>query len=233
MATQKVPTLLFEITSPVTLAFPGLFVATKFKDPATGREANEPTFDGTFLFAPDHPDLPAIRSALMQVASDTWPSAQFSDPSKPGFMELDWALKSGDAMADAAKTKGKDAEHFRGFYVMRAHSFDKYPPGLGCVINGQLRDVPRSGEERITFQKYFYGGVNVLGQIGFRGYQVGNNKPGVTAYLQVVCSLGTGDHNSKLEGGGGKSASSLFSKHIGHVTDVSPSARTAAFGLPA
>ena len=231
MAVQKVNTLLFEITSPAVLAFPEVFTATKFKDPKTGREANDATFDATFLFRADHPDLPAIRAALLKAAADTWPSAQFADPAKPGFMDLDWALKSGDAMADAAKTQDRDAEHLRGYLVMRAHSFEKYPPGLGCVINGVLKDVPRSGEERATFSKYFYGGANVLGQVGFRGYQVGNNKPGVTAYLQVVCALGTGDRNPRLEGGSGKSASAMFSKHVGHVTSVDPTALPV--GLPA
>lgn len=220
--TGKLQPVMFEFTSPVTGAFPTLFHARKFRD-QRGVEGKEAFFDLRFLFPPDHPDVPAIRAGLVKACEE----AGFG-----GRNDVQWCLRDGNAIADKAKAESKDQEYFRGKLVLSANTGEKYPPGLGAVVNGELKDVPRSGEERATWEKHFFGGMSCLGQLAFKGYQVGNNPPTVKAYLQVVVSLG-GTPDSKLSAGGAKSATAVFSKHMGQYSSTDPMAAAgSAAGLP-
>lgn len=224
MATAK--SIMFEFTSPAIGAFPILFDAVKYKD-EKGVESKDANFSIRFLFKPDHPDIPAIRAGLLQAAQEAWPGVDLNALNHP----IDWCLKDGNFLADRAKLKQKDHEHFRGWLVMNASTGEKYPPGLGAVVNGALKDVPRSGDEREAWRKYFFGGMSCLGQVAFKGFQVGNNAQTVKAYLQVLVSLG-GTPDAKLQGGSGKSATSVFKGIVGHTTMANPITGGAVAGLP-
>lgn len=205
----------FRFTSPVIGAFPNLFEARKFRD-QRGIESKEANFSIALLMRPDHPDLPSLKEALSVAAREEW-----GDISN---MTIDWALKSGDALADKAKREGKNNEYFRGFLVLRASTGEKYPPGLGSLVNGAIRNVAPSGPERDVRKGEFFGGMDCLAEIQLKAYAVGNNTPGVKAYLQVVVSLG-GEAKSELSGGGGRTAESSFSDYRGHVSaTVDPTA---------
>lgn len=52
----------------VRCAFPNFFVAKK-QDP---NSASPPTFNGAFLFPPDHPQVPEIEKAIATVAASKW-----------------------------------------------------------------------------------------------------------------------------------------------------------------
>lgn len=208
--------ILFEFTSPAIGSFPVVFDAVKYKD-EKNVESKDASFSIRFMFKPDHPDIPAIRAGLLQAAAEAWPNVDLNSLNPP----IDWCLKDGNFLADRAKLKQKDHEHFRGWLVMNASTGEKYPPGLGAVVNGALKDVPRSGDEREAWRKHFFGGMSCLGQVAFKGFQVGNNAPTVKAYLQVLVSLG-GTPDAKLQGGGAKSATSVFKNVTGHVVGGNP-----------
>lgn len=196
----------FQLSAPAILAFPNLLVPRKFMQ--NGREQGEAKFDATLLLKPDHPDIEAIKSQLNKAALGHWPGG-LPQP-------FSWPLRSGDAMADSAKSKGKDREVLRGFFVLQGRS--QFPPGLSAVINGRVKDYPQTGDDRATAQSYFYGGCECLGGFVFEAYEVGANTPGVTAYLQVLISLNRGEHNAKLTAGASKSGSQMYSaEHLGKV----------------
>lgn len=210
---------MFELSAPAILAFPNLLTPRAFvsKGKANGQEK----FDATFLFRPDHPDLAPMKQALLAAAATKWANIP---------QAFEWPLRSGDALADKAKgkTDGKDREFFRGYLVLASRS--QYAPGLSAAVNGRMKDFPMTGEERALAGAYFYGGCEVFAQFNFVPYEVGNNTPGVTAYLQVVASMNRGERNSKLDAGATRSGSAVFGKHLGQMSAVDPTAGMA--GLP-
>jgi hypothetical protein len=155
-----------------------------------------------------------------------WPGAQFTDPNAPNYLEVDFALRSGDKIADKAKLKAKDQskprsqEAFRGYFVLISRG--QYPPGLSAIINGRIVDFPQNGPERTASEPYFYGGVEVLVQVQLKAYQVGDNKPVVTAYPNVVLSLNKGEKVPEFSGGTAKSGAAAFASYTGHVSTVDP-----------
>lgn len=211
--------VIFHLTHPVILAFPNLITARAYTAP--GRKPGDPRFDATFMFDPNHPDIPALNTALQQAAVMEFPGGI------PSTMK--WPFTDGNERAAKQQAKNRDGSAFAGKYVLSAHTGENFPPGLTAVINGKAKDL--FGDERIALaSRYFYGGVECFASFNFVPYPEGNGPPGVTSYLQVVTSLNRGERNAKLETGA-KSGSSVHAQqiaaHIGSVSMVNPAA-----GLP-
>lgn len=232
MAQGKAQGVVFQFTAPALLAHPNFFTPRKFRD-AAGRESGEPKYDGRFVFDLDWPDLPTLGEKLVEAARNAWPGAKFANPlnfprpapgsiADPLFMPVEWCLKSGTEIADKARRENKDREAFRGKLVLVSRG--QYAPGLSAVLNGRIKDFPMDGPERVASEPYFYGGVEVLAQLQFVGYQVGNNAPVVTAYPNVIMSLNRGDRIASFSGGTAKSGAAVFGAHVGQYTAVDPMA---------
>jgi hypothetical protein len=85
--------------------------------------------------------------------------------------------------------------------------------------------VEYTDETRATAKDKFYSGVNVLAQFNFEAYDgVDPNPDGVTAYLNMICSLGTGDRVM----GAGASAADVFKGYVGSMSNIDP---TGGLGL--
>lgn len=203
--------VIFSTSHPVILAYPNLMQARQYKAP-NGR-LSEPRFDAMLLFTNQHPDLGAMGAAMQQAAAMLGIALPH---------DFHWCGQPGTLIAQKAAQKQRDASYFNDFYVVQAHTGEKIPPGLTAVINGQAKDL--HGEERIVqAPKYFYGGAEVFAQLNFVPYPAGNGPPGLTAYLQVITSLGRGERNPKLEAGA-KSGSAVHAdairQHVGNVQAV-------------
>ena len=198
----------FNLTDPATLTFENLFTARAFKGP-NGKENGEPKYDAALQIEPNHVDIPAIKAKLAEVARARWPGRNLG--------ELAFPLSDGSKLADKAKAKGKEREFSRGKVVITARS--QFAPALSVVENGTLVDY--EGDRRPLAKPFFYNGVAVLAQFNFVAYVgVGANPDGVTAYLNMVCSLRRGDRI----GGGARPAAEVFKGYAGKFTAEDPTA---------
>lgn len=199
--------ILFAFTQPVILTFPNLFTPKAFKGKG-GQPNGEAKYSANFMFAPDHPDLPAYKAALVAAAKQRWPSRDIKS--------LAFPLANGTQAADKRRDRtGKDDGEFqRGQVIVAARS--KFPPSLAVIANGQVLDL--DDNNRAAHSAQFYFGTECLAQVNLVAYEgVGQNPDGVTAYLQMVLSLNRG---KKLSSGGAPSAAEAFRGYVGQHTQA-------------
>lgn len=197
---------IFNLTLPVVMTHPNLFVARAFGQ--KGKETGEPKFSANFILNADNADLAAMKQAAAKVARARWPSRDLK--------ELKFPFSSGDKTNERRKAKGKKAdEHIAGKVVVAGRS--KYQPRLAIIENGRgIVDLEGSALE--ANKGKFYPGVEVLAQFNFVAYDgVGANPDGVTAYLNMVLSTNKGKKIAT-----GASASEVFKGYAGHSTTEDP-----------
>lgn len=199
---------IFNFTQPSVMTFPVLFEAKAFKK--NGKETGEPKFKASFLLPKDSDDLKAMKTLAAKLARIKWPDRPFS--------ELLFPFASGDAMIEERRKKGKDdSEHLHGMVVLTAKS--KYEPRLAYVEKNKIIDL-ETDTAKLAAKGKFYPGVEVLAQVNFVAYDgVGQNKSGVTAYLNMVLSTCKGARLS-----GGQVASEAFKGYVGSVSAEDPTA---------
>lgn len=193
------------LSAPTTLTFPNLLEARAVQ--VKGKASGEPKYSSNFEFDADSDDLKALKAEAAKVARAKWPGRALA--------ELSFPFTNGDKLADKAKAKGKDREFSRGKVVLTSRS--KYQPRLSFVEGGAIKDL--EGDAIAAHgRRVFYSGVQALAQFNFVAYEgVGANPDGVTAYLNMVCSLNKG---TKLAGGA--SASEVFKGYIGTSSAEDP-----------
>lgn len=198
---------LYNTTAPALLSFPNLLEAKAVM--RGGKARGEPKYSINIELAADHPDLKPMKAKMVAVARAKWPGVDLST--------LTFPITDGDKLADKAAAKGKDREWSRGLAVLTSRS--QFEPQLAAVVNGALKDF--ADASRAAAKPYFYNGVNGLVEVNFVAYDAvdDDGKPGVTAYLQKVCSLNTG---KKLSGG--QSASEVFKGYVGLKSATDPTA---------
>jgi hypothetical protein len=205
---------------PVTLAFPqALFEAKKFK--GGGRESGEPKYGASFVFPPDHPDFAILKFAALKLAQEKWPGRDIAADFKARQFKMPWS--SGDAqhakrVAKLVKEGKEDdgkADFLKGNIIVKSAS--KYPPRYSMVNGKSISDL--EGPAILANKGKFYFGANVLAELNLVAYdKVGETGiDGVTAYLNVVCTLGTGKRLS-----GGASGSEAFAGYVGQMTAEDP-----------
>lgn len=199
---------IFSLTIPVVMTFPHLHEPQAFKK--GGKETGEAKYSATFNFDAASEDLKAMKTLAAKLARIKWPDKPFS--------ELVFPFTSGDRLADERKKKGKDDnEWLRGKVCLASRS--KYEPRLSYTEGDRIVDLENEAAKAAAKGK-FYNGVEVLAQFNFVAYDgVGQNKGGVTAYLNMVLSTGKGARLS-----GGQSASEAFKGYVGHVSAADPTA---------
>ena len=96
----------------VRLSFPSLFKATAVKD------GDKPAFSAQFIFPPEHPDFPALKKALVDVATGKWGA---EGPAMVGqLMAADrCCVKRGDAKT---AEDGKPLDGYAGQWFVSARS---------------------------------------------------------------------------------------------------------------
>lgn len=155
MATE-VQTTFVQTTQPALLAFSS---ATDGKS----KFSDEAVYSAIVEFAPDHPDLPIIKSEAAKVARQMWPGIDLGTIAKP------WK----PSKTDATKT------------VVTARS--DYAPNLGVIENNKIVEVVNPVQLK-QYRRYFYGGAEVLFGITLRPYEVKGEK-GISAKLTMLLGV--------------------------------------------
>jgi hypothetical protein len=199
---------IFNLTLPVVMSFPHLFEAKAYTPPG-GKATGEPKFSANLNFAADSEDLKSLKQLAAKIARAQWPDKPFS--------ELHFPFSSGDKLADERKKKGKDdGEYTRGKVVVNAKS--KYEVRLAYTEKGKIIDL-ETDTARLAAKGKFYSGVEVLAQLNLTPYEVSASNKGITAYLNMVLSIGKGERLS-----GGQTASEAFKDYVGSVSAEDPTA---------
>ena len=199
---------IYNLTQPVVMSFPQLFEAKAFQK--NGKQAGEAKYSANFNFPNDSADLKAIKTLAAKLARAKWPDKPFGD--------LVFPFTPGDKLADQREEKGKnDGDFMRGKTVVSARS--KFEPRLSYIEKGKIIEL-ETETAKLAAKSKFYPGVEVLAQFNLVAYDgVGQNKGGVTAYLNMVLSTNKGARIA-----GGQTASEVFKGYVGAVSAEDPTA---------
>lgn len=140
--------------------------------PSAFEENKEPKFSATFIIPKDHPDVAALRRALMEAGQEKYPSA-FSGGAWPRGYTC--AMKDGDKDVDSEGVllSEKNPE-YAGCYIIRADSTRR-----PVVIDRKKAAVTEA-------DGVIYSGCYVNASIAAAGYEFGKVKKGVKCYLNGV-----------------------------------------------
>jgi Protein of unknown function (DUF2815) len=201
------------MTAPAEIAFvPALF---EKRQPA-GKGAAR--WELALLMDNNHPDLQHAKQICKAVAERQQPGITTS----PAAWKYPWS-KADDYIAKGiAAGKTHDNSHMAGKVLLNTHA-TTYEPKLSVLMPGRGVVDFWDDAARQTVKDKFYMGCQVLCEIAFVWYPPGNGLPGVTAYLNKVCSLNRGERR-----GGGKSGAETFGAHVGHLSAVDPTAMAGA-----
>lgn len=201
---------------PAILIWPSLIRPEAYK-------GNLPRYKATFLFRADHPELPALKAAVMQAAAEAFPGVPAD--------RLELPLKNGDKRYDEWLAEGKDRPFVKGHFLLDTHANEKdkdgklrFPPNLYLRTNDPMTGEPAytefSGEGRAGAEKVMYGGVLAC----FIG-AFGKWEKGVTCYLNDVVSLNTdgplGRIATKASAESKFGSADSYNEYVGHVTSQS------------
>lgn len=208
---------IYNLTQPVVMSFPHVLEPKVFTE--NGRPKGEPKYSASFNFPADSEDLKALKALAAKLAREKFPDKPFFVTTTEGVKipQIFFPFSSGDKLAEARKTKGKnDGEYMVGKVIMVARS--KYEPRLSYVEKGKIIDCEGEMAKQAAKNK-FYNGVEVLAQFNLVPYDaVGSTGlPGVAVYLNMVLSTGKGARLS-----GGQSASEAFKGYVGSVSAEDP-----------
>lgn len=149
----------------VRLSYEHIFTPSAFDDKSTAK------YSAVFIIPKDHPDLPAIKKALVEAGAEKYP--EFSGKGWPrGFT---CALKDADTDTnDLGETLTEHNPEYAGCYILRADSTRR-----PLVIDRKKAAVTE--EDGII-----YSGCYVNASIAADAYEYGKVKKGVKCYLNGV-----------------------------------------------
>ena len=188
-----------------------------------------PKFSANFEIEKGSSEEKRIRAAIVEAARQMWPNMDIGDAIKSG--RLNVPLSDGDKLADKASQKSadtgkkRDREWSRGKVVLIARSKDEYPPAVTIRENGATVVCETLDAVSRAKSKFLYTGVQVLFGVKLSAYDAvgADGKPGVTAYLEAVESLGTGDRLIAQ-----KDRTERFSSYIGLEKNEDPTGNAPA-----
>jgi hypothetical protein len=191
------------------------------KDPRAPFKA---AYEATWLLTAAHPDWEPLR----QMLRENCPEVHAANP---------YPVLDGDVIANQAVALKKDREWARGKILFKAKCNVKkldgsllIPPRLVVLLNGKFVNYDTTDAPRQLAAKFFYSGVLAIGTFHIQGYE--GMGGGVSAYLNEVLSLNTGD---RIAGGMDPEerygSPDSFARYTGHVSNISPTAGAPVHGL--
>jgi hypothetical protein len=165
----------------------------------TNSNREVPKFSANFEIDKGSPEEARIRAAIVAEARKLWPNMDVGAAIREG--RLNVPLSDGDKLADKAKQKSADTgkqrlrDWSRGKVVLIARSKDEYPPAVTFRENSKTVECETLDAVARAKSKFFYTGVQCLFGVRLSAYEAvgADGKPGVTAYLEAVESLGVGE----------------------------------------
>ena len=157
----------------VRLSYEHIFTPTAFDD------NQEPKYNATFIIPKNHPDVQALRRALMDAGVEKFPSI-FTGTSWPRGMTC--ALKDGDVDVDQEGTllSEKNPE-YAGCYIVKADSTRR-----PVVIDRKKAALTEA-------DGVIYSGCYVNASLAAASYEFGKVKKGVKCYLNGVQFVADGE----------------------------------------
>lgn len=130
-----------------------------------------------------------LGEILAELAREQWPGIVLKEVFV-GLGMKGWPIKSGDAIAEAAKAKQKDAEHYRGTKVvsLKSNVSDKVqPPTLSAVVKGAKPRVFNRGVQgdMEVARSLFQGGNYAMAELNIVANEVSGAKF-LTPYMNAV-----------------------------------------------
>jgi len=188
-----------------------------------------PKFSANFEIEKGSSEEKRIRAAIVEAARQLWPNMDVGAAIREGRINV--PLSDGDKLADKAKQKSadtgkkRDREWSRGKVVLIARSKDEYPPAVTIRENGTTVLLETLDAVSRAKGKFLYTGVQLLFGVKLSAYDAvgADGKPGVTAYLEAVESLGTGERLIAQ-----KDRTQRFRGYIGLEKDEDPTGGDAA-----
>lgn len=213
---------IYRVLRPVLLAYPSVITPRAFGP--KNKPKGDPKYGGTFVFAPDHPDLKPIKDLIVKVARAMFPGGSLKEMSFPISNGDDLIERQVAALVRQGKSATEQAairEKFswaKGKALLKASS--KFQPALAVVNAGEIVNLDTE-VLKTTNKGAFYFGVQALPEFNFiAGARTSaDSKDYVTAYLNGLVSINTGD---KIGGGG--SLAERFSGYVGTAKDYDPTA---------
>ena len=177
------------------------------KEKSFGATKSAPMYFADAIVPKDHPEYGKLWDVLDEIAANAFPD---TDPD-----DVSWPLRDGDEVMAKAKAQDKDYPFLANTSILSATS-TLFVPKMSIVSGGKVEVL--TGEARALNSGKFYSGVEgtlVVNFVPWKGNNAARNPipNSIKAYLQEVCSLGTG---APLGGTG--SGVSNFAKNIGAVT---------------
>lgn len=227
----------FQMTKPAPMIWASVIDPRPARKLKTG-EPIEPTYEATWLFPPDHQDLPPLRALLAKLIANFDHETikekirANKDAGREPYSGLKFPLENGDKIADRGKAQGKDREFTRGMAVFQAKVSVMVnagpnkgkllqPPNLVVLQNGAY--VRYRDEERPLAKKFFYSGVLAVGIFGLMPYS--GMGGGIAAYLNEILSLNVGEKiNTGVDDEARYGPADAYKGYVGHVSATDPTA---------
>lgn len=209
------PSKTYQMTVPAPMVWCHVVDPRPERKDATGR-VFKACYEATFLFTPEHPDWTPLRT-LMRSAVD------------PGVTNPTFPVDDGNTIANAAQAKNKDREWARGKILFKAKSnvvkldgSPLIPPRLVVLLGNKYVNYDTTDAPRALASKFFYSGVLAVGTFHVQGYT--GMGGGVTAYLNEIMSLNTGE---RIAGGPDAEEkygdAGRFTQYMGSASSINPS----------
>lgn len=214
----------YTMTAPASMLYPTVIEPKAYAPPGTKPKPDaKKSFSNSFYMPVEHPDVTAMKGALVSAAKAKWPGLNIVEELKE--KRLKFPYTTGEAMIAkrakkqqaAGKTVDNKLDFLKGMVVFKASS--DFPVALGVRIKGQ-GDIDVTAENKGIHKEAFYTGCLGLGSFTYRAYDAikEGDLPGVKAYLDMVHSLNTGPR-IKIDG---KSAADTFKGVAGGVVQEDP-----------
>lgn len=157
----------------VRLSYEHIFTPTKFD------ENQDAKYSATFILPKDHPDLPAVKRAMLEAGKEAFP-ADFTGAAWPrGFT---CSLKDADTETDSlGEVLAEKNPAYKGCYILEANSTRR-----PLVIDRKKAAVTED-------DGVIYSGCYVNVSLAAAGYTYGKVKKGVKCYLNGVQFMANGE----------------------------------------
>lgn len=150
----------------VRLSYEHIFTPTAFDDSQTAK------YSATFIIPKNHPDLPAVKAAMMAAGAEKYASAFKGNSWPKGYTS---SLKDADTFTDSSgEILAEKNPAYEGCYILEANSTRR-----PVVVD--RRKAALTEDDGVI-----YSGCYVNASLGAEAYEFGKLKRGVKCYLNGI-----------------------------------------------
>lgn len=208
------------MTPPFRMSYPTLITPKQFV--RNGKPQGDPKFSVNMIFNMDQdekfrhfpesgdPVLVSIKKLGQELAAKKWPGKKMGElfpPKQSNGIPKGWLIINGDKKAAEMEAKGKDAEAYKGKFVIAATSTESVPPELRYLDGKKQITLDRTNEKDMAKAKeLFVGGYYcATAVLNLMAHTVDDNNF-ITAYVNNLLfwkkgeKIGKGSLMDRFEG---------------------------------